>query len=51
MSTASRIGAYGVVLVLVAAGAFALGSAVGPFDAPAPAGETHQVDAGHVESK
>ncbi|WP_436497753.1 hypothetical protein [Actinokineospora sp. HUAS TT18] len=51
MSTARKMGAYGVILAVVAAGAYALGSAVGPFDAPAPETGTHQGDPGHVESK
>ncbi|CRK57315.1 hypothetical protein [Alloactinosynnema sp. L-07] len=49
MSTARKIGAYGVILALVAAGAYGLGAAVGPFEAPAS--DTHQVDSGHTEGE
>ncbi len=55
MNTATRLSAYGVALVLVAGGAWAVGDAVGPFEsAAAPAaeaghGDTHSGSGGEAQ--
>lgn len=46
MNTATRLSAYGVALALVAAGAWAVGTAVGPFENTAPSAE----GAGHGDT-
>ncbi|MEJ2852932.1 MULTISPECIES: hypothetical protein [unclassified Saccharothrix] len=54
MNTAAKLSAYGVALALVASGAWAIGSAVGPLSAeqaPQAEGEAHGTeDAGHGDT-
>ncbi len=51
MKTATRLSAYGVAVALVAAGAWALGTAVGPFESTAaPAGGNGAEGAGHGDT-
>jgi hypothetical protein len=48
MGVAARLAAFAVVLVVCFAGAYALGSAVGPFDT-ASSTESHESPAPHLD--
>jgi hypothetical protein len=51
MNTAGKLSAYGVALALVAAGAWAIGTAVGPLNSPASTAEPHGAEgAGHGDA-